>query len=69
MNDFDFRFQWRGSENQQLQKKKEEKKIIKINPPIELVHWTVLLANNRMRIFRWALNSQWYIKNVCSDVA
>ena len=26
MNDFDFRFQWRGSENQQLQNKKEEKK-------------------------------------------
>ena len=51
MNDFDFRFQWRGSENQQLQKKKEEKTIIKINPPIEPIHWTVLLANNRMRNF------------------
>ena len=25
MNDFDFRFQWRGSENQQLQKKEEKK--------------------------------------------
>ena len=25
MNDFDFRFQWRGSENQQLQKKRRKK--------------------------------------------
>ena len=50
MDDFDFVFQWRGIENQQLQKT-EEKKFIKINRPIEPIHWTVLLANNRMRDF------------------